>query len=55
MQAQSMGDNKRSGQEKGCASNITEKKERGLDRPAAGDITTRAIWRRSVQAPKHGG
>jgi len=50
-----MGDNKHSGQEKGRASNITETKERGLDRPAVGDITTRAIWRISVEAPKRGG
>jgi len=55
VQAQSMGDNKRSGQEKGHASNITEMKERGLDRPAVGDITTGAIWWRSVGAPKRGG
>jgi len=55
VQAQSMGDNKRSGQEKGRASNITETKERGLDRPVVGDIATGAIWRRSVKAPKHGG
>jgi len=50
-----MGDNKRSGQEKACASNITELKERGLDRPAVGDIATGAIWRRLVEAPKRGG
>jgi len=31
-----MGDNKRSGQEKERTSNITEMKERGLDRPAVG-------------------
>jgi len=47
-----MGDNKRSGQEKGRARNITETKEKGLDRPAVGDIATRAIWGRSVEAPK---
>jgi len=50
-----MGDNKRSGQEKGRASNITETKERGLDRPAVGDITTGAIWWRSVEVPKRRG
>jgi len=55
MQAQSMGDNKRSGQEKGRASNIMETKERGLDQPAVVDIATRAIWWRSVETPKHEG
>jgi len=50
-----MGDNKRSGQEKGCASNITEMKETGLDRPVVGDIATGAIWRRSVEVPKRRG
>jgi len=54
VQAQSMGDNKRSRQEKGRASNITETKERGLDWPAVGDIATGAIWWRSVEAPKYG-
>ena len=40
----------------GRASNITETKERGLDRPAVGDIaTTGAIWQKSVEAPKRGG
>jgi len=39
----------------GRASNITETKERGLDRPAVGDIATGAIWQRSVEAPKRGG
>ena len=32
-----MGDNKRSGQEKGRKSNITETKERDLDWPAVGE------------------
>jgi len=50
-----MGDNKHIGQEKGRASNIMETKERGLDWPAVGGIATRAIWQRSVEAPKHGG
>jgi len=39
----------------GRASNIMETKERGLDRPAVGDIATGAIWRRSVEMPKRGG
>jgi len=39
----------------GRAGNIMETKERGLDRPAVGDIATRVIWRRSVEAPKRGG
>jgi len=55
MQAQSMGGNKRSGQQIGRASNITETKDRDLDRPVIGDVATGAIWRRSVEAPKHGG
>ena len=38
----------------GRVSNIEETKERGLDRPAVGDIATGAMWRRSVEAPKHG-
>jgi len=38
----------------GRASNITETKERGLDQPAVGNIATGAIWRRSVEDPKHG-
>ena len=50
-----MGDNKRSRQEKGGASNIMETKDRGLDWLAVGDIATRAIWRRSVETPKYGG
>jgi len=50
-----MGDNKCSGQEKGCASNITETKERGVDWPPVGDIATGGIWWRSVEAPKRAG
>jgi len=41
--------------EEGRASSITETKERGLDWPAVRDITTGAIWRRSVEASKLGG
>ena len=55
VQASSTLDNKRSGQDNGRASNITETKERGLDRPEVGDIATGAIWRRSVEAPKRRG
>jgi len=39
----------------GHVGNIEETKERGLDRPADGDIATGAIWWRSVEAPKRGG
>jgi len=50
-----MRDNKHSGQEKRRASNITETKEGGLDWPAVEDITTRAIWWRSVEVSKREG
>jgi len=36
--------------EEGCVSNITEMKDSGLDQRAVGDISTGAIWRRSVTA-----